>query len=1042
MRKQLIVLFTIAITFTYAEDGITSAAEKKLKPLPDATEAATDEAEAIFILEDEADTTQTNDGSDAEFSLEEATESKDGDGDGDMDGDVFILNDFLVTAEHDRGYYSGHSLAATRTNELIKNTPVNITVINEEMLDDLNLVNIKDLTKVIANASEGSYGDQSKAIRFRGFRTNFQLYDFMPRQSAQNYYNIERADIIRGSNSLIYGQSAPGGKVNFNARRANLNNDRTSLSGAVDDKGLRRFQLDTNKVINDKFAVRVMAIDEQREYYQRYKFSELRSGTLEATYRPTPKTEFRLHAEFADTAANWVPGTYKDTTTTAGLSGMLDNLPGTPDITKYLSDDALQYIFDYDQLEYSTGPKPTWAKNPADNFNTFAWFDPASTVRPTLIDLNSKQDIKDFYAGVTPKNSGSLAYSDAGGEGKSQFHIFDVTHSFNEDLSFKFSVMHESIDNKGYRPEQGEALKASLPWGAVNEEALEVGGIGATPAERVFVNPYWVETIGDDKTTALRNTFSWEFDTHDWNFFPDSEQQFLLGLDYDHRDNNVITNQTYYASAAPANLDEVGLYGDWRPRYEWADRGVDYYPLSYTGTNPLDLVSNEFIVTEPGVAGAGYRDNEALAFRERSRRLGSTEVYAAWIALQGKYFNGRLNTLTGVRFDHLDVESEYFGVGQEKPDYQDDDRSYYYVNPQETYEKWSPSLGALFWLTDEVAVFANYSKSIESPTGWELQPDGKDIPPQIGEGVELGFKFELLDGKVTGQALVYEVEKINDSTKYSDPVLKAWAQEYAPQIIETVETVDGRGRPITQTRLNQAGKHLADTTVMSEGFEADIYYNPNSNLSLFLGYAYLDAEIQNSPKLQGSDTGIIDGDRYPGFAHHNAVFTARYNFNDGALKGWYVGTNIRYKSESFLGTFYEDIGWSDGKDPFQNSVDYVDGLPDVISVIEYDEGASRANDVNGNGKVDLDELVAKTNPDGSVKKKDPKRHEVWLSDHFNTQVFIGWRGKLFGGGRDAPNVNIQFTVDNLFNAIDLIARGENAGYTESRTFNLRATVSF
>jgi hypothetical protein len=52
----------------------------------------------------------------------------------------------------------------------------------------------------------------------------------------------------------------------------------------------------------------------------------------------------------------------------------------------------------------------------------------------------------------------------------------------------------------------------------------------------------------------------------------------------------------------------------------------------------------------------------------------------------------------------------------------------------------------------------------------------------------------------------------------------------------------------------------------------------------------------------------------------------------------------------------------------------------------------------------------------------PKSHEVWLSDHFNTTVFLGWRSKLFGKGRSASTFNFHFAVDNLLNAVDLVAR--------------------
>ena len=42
-----------------------------------------------------------------------------------------------------------------------------------------------------------------------------------------------------------------------------------------------------------------------------------------------------------------------------------------------------------------------------------------------------------------------------------------------------------------------------------------------------------------------------------------------------------------------------------------------------------------------------------------------------------------------------------------------------------TYDQLNPTLGGLFWLTDNVGIFANYARSIESPSGTERTPLAK-----------------------------------------------------------------------------------------------------------------------------------------------------------------------------------------------------------------------------------------------------------------------------------------------------------------------------
>ncbi|MGB0272520.1 MAG: TonB-dependent siderophore receptor [Opitutales bacterium] len=1007
--------------------------------------------------------------------------------DADTGEEIYILSDFEVSVEKDRGYHSAHSLAATRTNALIKDTPVNITVINKQLMEDLSIVNPNDLEKVVASAYKEDHANNNR-IRFRGFRTNFQLYEFMPRQSGLNWYNIERSDIIRGSNSLIYGQSAPGGKVNFNAKRASFGRDRSRFTYRFGSEDLRSLNYDLNKVVNDEIAVRVMGAEDSKQSYKRYAERELSSQTIEVTYRPSRNTEFRLHSEFSQSFANWVPGTYVDGTTVAGLSGILDGLPATPEIVDFLSNDILQYIYGYaDPNYFYPDPHDRTKLKSSLPYNSNSLTD--SLGPPPLIDLKSKQDIRDFYAGITPENSGSLAYSDAGNESDSEFHLFDATHQFSDRLNYKFSILHETIENLGLRPEGGNVLRASLPWGATTEVESEVGGVGADPHDRIFVNPYWVRTNGSDKTTALRNTLSWQFEND--LLFANSKYQLLFGLDYDKRDNNVRTEQLYYVNRE--------LQGG---RYAWAQRGADYYPIDYTGANPVDLKTNEYFddnttgYTDRTYPWPDFKENGDLTWADRSLRLGSTETKSAWLALQGKHLKNRLNTLIGVRFDDIDVASEISSFQSRPFGFDVDQPGFVERSTEGNYKEYSPSIGALYWLTPNLGLFANYAESIETPTGWELQPDGEDIPPQMGSGSEVGFKFEFMDGKLNGQVLAFEVEKVNDSTKYSQEVAAFWAAEQpaSKNLLEEFTSPQGD----QQYRLIHAGRHIGGTTVESEGVEADIYYNPTDSLSLMLGYAYMDAEIQNSPVLGEMDRGIIDGDPYPGFAHHNGVFTARYNFKNGPLKGWYVGMNQRYRSKTFLGTFYEDVGTTDLIRFERNSTEFLDGKPDVIDVREWSDGLYNwyaianvpgttwydntqpdfssipapnreasdeaftmgmatsqhlwgddpANGGNGNGILEYEERTItdangnRVSAQGNVVKA--RSHRVWLSDHFSTTVFFGWGGQLPGmKGRGAPRFNVHVAFDNLFDAVDLIAKGNGqAGFTSPRSWSIRASVNF
>jgi len=920
------LIFLTALVTSYAGNETKST----LTPSDDSTVISEDGIAALSISDtEEASSSNTPDESKSES--------------------YYILPDFVVSGEHDRGYYSANSLAGTRTNQMIKNTPMTISVVNKDLIEDLNLYGIDDIAGLIASAEAEEDGFTNRAVRFRGFRSNFQLFEFMPRQISQNGYNIDRADVVRGANSLIYGQAAPGGKINFLAKKARFNKDRTTFDTSVSDKDLFRVSFDHNQVINEKLAVRVMGVHEEREFNQDFKEKEFNGLTIDATYRPTEKTQIRIHLEGIDESRNSPAGTYIDKTGISGMSGIPDGLPATPDIVDFLPDALLTSIF-------NAGDIGTRATNSV------------VSLKPH-IQLNSEQDINDFYSDITVENSGTLSSPDEERVTDGFFIIGDITHSFTDDLQLKVAVMREEQNTDLLQNTDRANIYGSLKFAGVMPEGDEVGGVGAEISDRLFIKPVWQQKEGRDGTSALRSTLSSNTE------IAGSKQQILFGFDYDRRDGYEELETLVYAGKA--NLDGS---------FPGNQTAKDYYQLSSGIYNYFDTTTTSNLTGDPTPSNQFIADGTASFHLDR-KQSATVETKAIWTAAQGSYLDNRLHTLVGMRFDTMNVKSSFSNIKEGNDP----------IKRNEVYTQASPSIGALFWIKPGWAIFANYAESIESPTGFSIDPEGEIVPPQTGKGFEYGFKFDLLNGKLNGQILGFQVEKENDTARLSDIVLRA----IYPNLITEVD----KGWAVVEN-FTKAGANVAGTNVESNGFEADIYYNPAPKLSLFLGYAYLDTEITKSP------LGINDGSIVPGTSRHSATFTARYSFKDGKLKGWYCGLSEKYRSKSFLGNFYEDIAHTNPSIPAQNDITLRDGRSDLLPVTDGNEDVQ------------------------------PKKHKVYLSDHLETSVFIGWRGKLFNKTRTAPVYNFQLTVDNLFDAIDLVNRGSNAFYTENRTISLKAGIQF
>lgn len=928
-----------------------------------------EDAPEEFVLptiseEEEVGQSGSSDSSETEFTLGEETSAWEEDVDGEM---YYVLTDFVVTAESDQGYYSAHSLAGSRTNELIKNTPMTISVVNEQLIEDFNLFGVEDIANVVPSVETENATFSNRLLRFRGLLTKFQLYEFMPRQLVQDSYNVDRVDIVRGANSLVYGQAAPGGKANFLSKRAHFGSDFVSIDTTIAENNLWRSSIDANRRINDELSVRVMAVHSEREFDQESKADELDGATLAVTWRPTNRTTFSLHLEGLEQYKNSPPGTYSDATGQYGYTGMLRDLPATPDVIDLLDGSTIDYLLNYND---GFGVAPAIAN--AANARVPDFF-------------TTKQDLKDFYTkqilipnredvadidpytvsyvgpshdGFDPENSGRLSLNEREVDGV--FIFADVIHQFTDNLAGKVAVSYE--DQQTEVSNRGDPKNVYLNFGNFGGRNVQnADGTGRRAyADGLFISPYWQSSESRDTTIASRSTLSWETEIFD------VEQQIIFGFDYDRR---ASTDEQYNQLAVLPDPVDGSFAGN--ARTEDFFQLYSGYPNVGVGLNDTgDSNVSGNILTDPNASRIG---RPGLGFYRQREREATVEGIAGWIAAQGNYMNGRLNTLVGIRYDHISVEGEIFDVqaGNLQP-----------KEIEETFTEVSPSLGVLFWVTEEFGLFANYARSIESPNGWAFDPQGNSVPTETGEGFEAGVKFDMLDGDLTGQIIGFHITKENEQkSNYSNPVLEiiypyVGNENLYPDAVDETDT--GGIQPL--------GRNIAGNTVVSQGVELDLYYNPTPELSLFLGYAYVETEYT---KTAG---GFLDGQTLPGTANHNVNLTGRYTFKEGPLKGWYFGANQKYRSKGLYGTLYEDLDF--------------DGREDVLG----------------------------------IPGQAAKTHEIWLEDHFETAVFLGWRGKLFKG-KDSPLWNFQFTVNNVFDQVDLISSG-NARYTDGRTAAFKASVKF
>lgn len=184
--------------------------------------------------------------------------------------DVLVLSAFQVTAKADVGYRAGNSVSATRIDTAIKNLPFSISAFTEQFITDIGARDLFDIAQyapgVTHAAVEFASGNSTYAIR--GFNQNPQRNGFVG-EAYIDAATIERVEVVKGPASVLYGEVAPGGTVNYITKRP-APKPFAGLSVRVGDHNYARTALDLNRpLVVDKLLFRLNAAWENDiEYFE------------------------------------------------------------------------------------------------------------------------------------------------------------------------------------------------------------------------------------------------------------------------------------------------------------------------------------------------------------------------------------------------------------------------------------------------------------------------------------------------------------------------------------------------------------------------------------------------------------------------------------------------------------------------------------------------------------------------------------------------------------------------------------------------------
>lgn len=148
--------------------------------------------------------------------------------------EAVLLAEFRVDTTRDRGYVATNATTGTRLNMSIKQIPLPIEVITREFIDDIGAVDIKESLRYSAgivqdtvttannftfspsgSGNAGSISRDSVQVNIRGFNTRSFLRNGFRQDTVTDVVNIDRQEVARGPQALLYGVAALGGIVNI-----------------------------------------------------------------------------------------------------------------------------------------------------------------------------------------------------------------------------------------------------------------------------------------------------------------------------------------------------------------------------------------------------------------------------------------------------------------------------------------------------------------------------------------------------------------------------------------------------------------------------------------------------------------------------------------------------------------------------------------------------------------------------------------------------------------------------------------------------------
>lgn len=172
----------------------------------------------------------------------------------------------IIVTGRNEGYLALDIVRAAKTPTPLVDIPQAISVYTREQIEDQALQDLADVLRYTPGVSSNQGEGHRDQISIRGQDTTADFFVDGIRDDVQYYrplYNLERVEVLKGSNALLFGRGGGGGVVNRVTKTPVLGETFYAGSASVDSLGAFALTSDVNASLGDSAGFRMNSMYEE-----------------------------------------------------------------------------------------------------------------------------------------------------------------------------------------------------------------------------------------------------------------------------------------------------------------------------------------------------------------------------------------------------------------------------------------------------------------------------------------------------------------------------------------------------------------------------------------------------------------------------------------------------------------------------------------------------------------------------------------------------------------------------------------------------------